>query len=119
MKIKLFFTFLLVAFTTTFSFAQAKKETIKVWGNCGMCQQRIEGAAKKAGATSASWDSDNLQLVVEYDANETNNTKIQKAIAKVGYDTQDFTGDDKAYSKLHGCCKYERKQVTTSPKTKG
>jgi hypothetical protein len=119
MKIKLFFTFLLVAFTTTLSFAQAKKEIIKVWGNCGMCQQRIEGAAKKAGATSANWDSDNLQLVVVYDANETNNTKIQKAIAKVGYDTQDFTGDNKAYSKLHGCCKYERKQLEISPKTKG
>ena len=27
---------------------QLKKETIKVWGNCGMCKAKIEKAAKKA-----------------------------------------------------------------------
>ena len=63
--------------------------------------------------------AENALIKAKYYAKATNNTNIQKAIAKVGYDTQDFTGDNKAYSKLHGCCKYERKQLETSPKTKG
>lgn len=100
----LFLTFL---FNT--SMAQAKKEIIKVWGNCGMCEERIEKAAKKAGAKTASWDSDKLELTVTYDSSKTSSQKIQKAIAKVGHDTQDFNGDNVAYNKLHGCCKYDRK----------
>jgi periplasmic mercuric ion binding protein len=86
-----------------------KKETIKVWGNCGMCKTKIEKAAKGAGATKASWNEDTKELKVEYKASATSNEKIQAAIAKTGYDTQDMTASDEAYNKLHGCCQYDRK----------
>ena len=91
-------------------FAQtAKSETIKVWGNCGMCKKRIEKSAKSAGAITASWDAEKLELKVTIDEKQTSSISIQQAIANAGYDTQDITADDKAYNKLSGCCKYERK----------
>lgn len=86
-----------------------KKETIKVWGNCGMCKTTIEKAAKKAGAATAEWNEDTHQLTVSYKDSKTSSEKIQKAVARSGYDTQDFTADQKAYDGLHGCCKYDRK----------
>ncbi len=93
-----------------FSFAQSsRKEAIKVWGNCEMCQKKIETAATKAGATSAKWNSETKMLAVSYSAQKTNSDKIQKAIAAVGYDTQNFTASDEAYNKLHACCQYDRK----------
>jgi periplasmic mercuric ion binding protein len=98
-------------FTFNSSFAQTtvKKETIKVWGNCGMCKTTIEKAAKKGGATTAKWDEDSKELKVSYASNKTSSIKIQQAIAKSGYDTQDLTADNKAYDNLHGCCQYDRK----------
>ena len=99
-------------FAINFSFAQTavKKETIKVWGNCGMCKKVIEKSAKSAGATTASWNEDSKDLKVSYAVNKTSGTKIQEAIARSGYDTQDLTADNKAYSKLPGCCQYDRKK---------
>ena len=108
-------------FTTTTVSAQAttatpavKYETIKVWGNCGMCKETIEDAAKKAGATSADWNEESKELKVSYAVKKTSSEKIQKRIAKSGYDTKDFTANDKAYNALHGCCKYDRKEAVTN-----
>ena len=84
-------------------------ETIKVWGNCGMCKTTIEKAAKKAVAKTADWNEDSKELKVTYAVKKTSSAKIQEAIAKSGYDTQDFTAIQTAYDNLHGCCKYERK----------
>jgi len=92
----------------------AQKETIKVWGNCGMCKTTIEKAAKKAGAKTANWNEDSKELAVTYGVNKTSSAKIQEAIAKSGYDTQDFTAIQSAYDNLHGCCKYDRKQASAS-----
>jgi periplasmic mercuric ion binding protein len=101
-------------FISNTSFAQKatiKKETVKVWGNCGMCKAKIEKAAKSAGATKASWNEDSKMLQVTYNTNKSSTAKIQAAIAKTGYDTQDYTGDNGAYTKLHSCCQYDRKEV--------
>ncbi|MEP7255505.1 MAG: heavy metal-binding domain-containing protein, partial [Ferruginibacter sp.] len=104
---------LISIFSFNTSFAQtAKTETIKVWGNCGMCKTTIEKAAKKAGAKMANWNEDSKELKVSYAVNKTSSVKIQQAIAKSGYDTQDFTADNKAYDNLQGCCKYDRKSET-------
>ena len=43
-----------------------KTSTFKVWGNCGMCKTTIEGAAKKSGATYASWNVDTKVMTVKY-----------------------------------------------------
>jgi hypothetical protein len=112
-------SFIAVLFFALFanpSFAQTtvKDETIKVWGNCGMCKTTIEKAAAKAGASSANWNEESKELKVTYAVNKTSSEKIQKEIAKSGYDTQGFTAPDKAYDKLHGCCKYERKGASAT-----
>jgi periplasmic mercuric ion binding protein len=103
-------------FSINNSFAQAtvKQETIKVWGNCSMCKTNIEKAAGKAGASSANWDEESKELKVSYAESKTSSEKIQKQIAKSGYDTQEYTAPDKAYNKLHGCCQYERKVAVAS-----
>ncbi len=92
------------------AFAQSKTETIKVSGNCDMCEKTIETAAKKAGATTAKWDEDTKVLTVSYDESKTSNDAIQKKVASVGYDTEKYAGDEKAYKKLHKCCQYENKR---------
>ena len=106
----LIFSSLLLAFQ---SFAQ-KSHEIKVWGNCGMCKKVIEGAALKAGAKEASWNEESKILHVSFKASKTDLSKIQQSIAASGYDTQDFIAPDEVYSKLHGCCQYERKPKKVS-----
>ncbi len=114
---KSIFICLSIAFCALTASAQTvKKETIKVWGNCGMCKTTIEKAAKSAGAKTAVWNEDTKQLEVAYTASKTSSEKIQQAIASSGYDTQDFSADNKAYDKLHGCCKYDRKSETAAAK---
>lgn len=91
--------------------AQKKNETVKVWGNCGMCQKTIETAAKSAGATDAQWNKDTKVLTVAYKEKKTDLTKIEQAIANAGYDTQRFTAPEEAYNGLHSCCQYDRKDA--------
>jgi len=98
----------------TFSFGQtAKTETFKVSGNCSMCKNKIEKAAKDAGATSASWSTESKQLTVKYNSASTNTAKIQQKIAAIGYDNAGAKATDAAYDKLHGCCKYERSDASS------
>lgn len=91
-----------------------QQETIKIWGNCGMCKKTIETAAKSAGATTADWNDDTKIMAVTYAISTTSSDKIQKAIATAGYDTEKFTADQKAYDKLHSCCQYDRKGTTAA-----
>ena len=109
-KLSLLFVIVIGILFSNTTFAQtAKKETINVWGSCGMCKKKIEKAAKSAGASSASWDAEKHELEVSYDESKSSNQKIQEAIVKVGYDTQDFTATQEAYDNLPGCCQYDRK----------
>jgi copper chaperone CopZ len=100
------------------SFAQKRgaKESIPVSGNCGMCKGKIEKAAKQAGASDAEWNAETQELTVKYASTTTNAAKIQQAVAAVGYDTRDVKASDEAYDKLHGCCKYERKELKKEAK---
>jgi hypothetical protein len=102
---------LAISFTAT---AQEKTDSFKVSGNCGMCKNKIEKAAKSAGASYAVWDEDTKVLEVKYESTSTNAAKIQQKIADTGYDNVGFTASKEAYDKLHGCCKYERDDATAS-----
>jgi hypothetical protein len=104
---------LLMAFTTV-AIGQSKTETFKVSGNCGMCKNKIEKAAKEAGAKEASWDADTKILTVTYKSSSTNTAKIQEKIAAVGYDNAGATASKESYDKLHDCCKYERMSASAS-----
>lgn len=104
---------LLLIATIALSAAKAqdvKTDTFKVWGNCGMCKKTIEKAANVNGVQKAEWNRETKVFTLVYNPAVTTNEKIQKAIAAAGYDTENFTGDDKAYEKLPGCCHYDRKK---------
>jgi len=91
--------------------AQIKTDTIKVYGECGMCKNRISKTLKIDGITNAIWDTETKLLVVTYDDSKITNDDIQKKVAAVGHDTEKYTADDKVYEKLPGCCHYERKKT--------
>jgi periplasmic mercuric ion binding protein len=88
---------------------EIKTEKIKVLGKCGECKERIETAATSVpGVTKANWDLETKMLTVSYEGAKTNNDAIQKAIAKVGHDTEKYKADDKTYDALPMCCHYDR-----------
>lgn len=109
MKFSRFFMLAIIAFASTTSFAQSQTDTIKVYGNCGMCKNRIEKTLKVEGVTSAVWSPETKLLIVSYDTAKISNDAIQKKIAAVGHDTEKYVADDEVYSKLPGCCLYKRK----------
>lgn len=90
--------------------AQNTTSNIKVSGNCGMCQKKIEAAALSAGARKAHWDEATKVLTVKYKAAQSSDDAIQKAVAAVGYDTEKYTADMETYHKLHSCCQYDNKR---------
>ena len=86
----------------------SKTESFKVFGNCELCQTRIENAVKEEGASSASWDKDTKMLTVTYDPSKTSRDKLSKKLASVGHDTEKYRAPDDVYDKLPACCHYER-----------
>lgn len=91
--------------------SKVKMETqkIKVSGNCDLCKERIETAAKSvSGVMTAGWSAEKQMLNVEFDPSKTNSDDIQKAIAKVGHDTEKYKAKDAAYKALPECCLYRK-----------
>jgi copper chaperone CopZ len=85
------------------------EKTFKVSGNCGMCETRIEKAAKSIdGVTTADWSKETKLIEVTFDSKKTDVHKIHMAIAKVGHDTEMHKAKDETYNSLPGCCKYKR-----------
>jgi len=85
------------------------KESFKVWGNCEMCKTTIEKALKSVdGVKSGKWNVAAQKVVVKFDTSKTNLEEIKKAVAAVGYDTEEYRAKDEVYNKLHHCCQYER-----------
>ncbi|MFO7574286.1 MAG: cation transporter [Bacteroidales bacterium] len=112
MKTKILGLVSMFLFGTSMVFAQAKTEKFEVKGNCGMCETRIEKAAKSVdGVSTADWNQETKILVVNLDSTKTTVNKIQLAIAGVGHDTPMHRAKDEVYNKLPACCKYDRKVV--------
>ena len=110
MKKTILLSVLLVAGISVTSLAQnIKKEEFKVYGNCGMCETRIENAAKSIdGVSEADWNKDTKMLLVKYDESKTDVHKIHMSVAKAGHDTDMHKASDDAYNNLPVCCQYER-----------
>ncbi len=83
--------------------------TFKVYGNCGMCKRRIEGAVKDGTSVSdASWDSETGNVTIKYDPAKITEEQLMQKIADAGHDTDKFKAKDETYDGLPGCCQYER-----------
>lgn len=86
-----------------------KTETFKVYGNCGMCEKTIEGSLNGVkGIVKADWNKETKMMEVTFNEKEVSLDQIKMKIASVGYDTEEHRATKKAYSKLPGCCQYDR-----------
>jgi Cu(I)/Ag(I) efflux system membrane fusion protein len=96
--------------STSEGFTQSEalsEQKFKVSGNCEMCKERIETAAKSvAGVASAEWNSETKLLQLNFDKGKTNIDNIQEAIAKSGHDTEKYKAPDDVYKALPECCLY-------------
>jgi copper chaperone CopZ len=86
----------------------AKTESVKIYGNCGMCKATIEKAGSLKNIASVHWNADTKMAVLTYDPKITNQDEILKRVALAGYDNDKFLAPDAVYSKLAGCCQYNR-----------
>lgn len=101
--------FLLAASCPAFASDSTKTETIKVNGDCGMCEATIEKAAMLPGVEKAEWDMDAKRLTLTYDPSKVTLEAVQKSIAAEGYDTEMFMATGANYKALPQCCQYNRK----------
>lgn len=101
-----------VSFALLSSCAAQMKNTrtvsLRIDGDCGMCEERIEKAGNVNGEAQVNWDPDTKQATIAYDSTRTNLDAILKRIAQAGYDTPNYLAPDAAYAQLPGCCQYER-----------
>ncbi|MBQ0907772.1 DUF3347 domain-containing protein [Flavobacterium sp. F-328] len=119
MKIMIAITVLLST-TSNAQIKNAKTENVKIHGNCGMCETKIEKAGNIKKIANVDWNQDTQMATITFDATKTNQDEVLKRIALVGYDSDKFLAPDDVYSNLHGCCQYERvakipaKETTTA-----
>jgi hypothetical protein len=88
----------------------AKTETVKIYGDCGMCETIIEKAGSKKKQYKTDWDADTKMATIIYDSKKTGLDAILKSIALSGYDNLKYLAPDEAYNKLPECCQYKREE---------
>jgi len=93
-----------------------KKAEVKfnVYGNCGMCEKRIETALDVKGISFSDWDRNTKEVYIKYNPRIISEEKLHKLIAAVGHDTDKTKADTTVYSKLPGCCLYRENPNTHS-----
>jgi len=108
-----------IAFSLMFSFSScnaqmknAKTETVKIYGNCEMCEKTIETAGTIKKEALVDWNKESKMAAITYDSTKTNQDAILKRIALAGYDSDKFLAPDDVYAKLPDCCQYERVNKT-------
>lgn len=102
------------------SFAQlsnATTVTVKISGNCAMCQSTIEKSGTRKNVAKVNWDKATKTASITYDSKKTNPGEILKRIALAGYDNEQFLAPDAVYTRLPECCLYDRtlKPVSKAP----
>ena len=118
MRLLIIFSFV---FFSLFSYTQQKptnndKASLEVFGNCGMCKNRIEKAAFSVkGVKYASWDIPSGQLRLVYNGSKTNLNVIEMQIAASGHDTENHETAVEIYDQLPACCQYVRKGKEPKP----
>ncbi len=98
----------LLSTTTDAQIKNATTETVKIYGNCGMCKTTIEKTGNIKKIAKVDWDQDTQMATLTYDSQKTNQDEILKRIALAGYDSDKFLAPDNVYNNLHRCCQYER-----------
>ena len=92
-------------------------ETIEIWvdGVCGMCKDRIEGAALATiGVRFADWDVGSKQLKITKSPEPLDINQLHANITGVGHDTELQKATEEVYQALHVCCKYRDETISTA-----
>lgn len=96
--------------------AQQTKKTetlvVKTMIYCNHCKECESCGSKferdlifEKGIKLVVLDEKAMTITVTYSPKKTSPEKIRLAISKLGYDADEVKGDEKAYSRLDGCCK--------------
>jgi hypothetical protein len=104
---------LLLSFTSCNAQTKNQKtETVKIYGNCGICKSTIEKAGNMKNQANVDWNKETKMATISYDSLKTSKEEILKRIALTGYDSDIFLAPNDTYSNLPGCCQYERAEKT-------
>lgn len=101
-------TLLFISIYTISSAQQDSTITFEVAGNCAMCKQRIEKAAKINGVSQATWNTQDRTAIVVFNPDVTSSKNIKQSIADAGHDTDETRAKQEVYEELHQCCLYDR-----------
>lgn len=94
----------------------ALSETVKIYGNCEMCEATIEKAGNVKKIAEVDWNEETKMATLTFDSKKTNRDEILKRIALAGYDSDSYLAPLDTYSQLPSCCQYERKVKLTENK---
>jgi hypothetical protein len=100
--------FVLLSITSIAQIKNSKTESVKIFGNCGMCETKIEKSGTIKKVAKVDWNQETQMATLTYDAVKTNQDEILKRIALAGYDSEKFLAPDDVYNNLNACCQYER-----------
>ncbi len=105
---------LLFTFTScTTQLQNAKTESVKIYGNCGVCETAIEKAGNLKNEAQVDWNKDTKWATLTYDTIKTNQNEILKRIALAGFDSDLFLAPKEKYGNLTDCCHYDRKHKSS------
>lgn len=107
-RILMVITILLSSINNFAQIKNLKTETVKIYGNCGMCKTTIEKAGNVKNVATVEWNKDTKMATLSYDDKKTTPNEILKRIALAGYDSDKFLAPDDTYAKLPECCQYNR-----------
>jgi hypothetical protein len=97
----------------------ASSETVKIYGNCEMCEATIEKAGNIKKIAVVDWNEDTKMATLAFDSKKTNRDEILKRIALAGYDSDSYLAPLDTYSQLPSCCQYERNTMSKVTKESG
>jgi outer membrane receptor for ferrienterochelin and colicins len=80
--------------------------SLKVFGVCIQCKERIEKAVDIKGVQSGVWNIETGELALVYNTGQVSLEKIQKRILAVGHDLENRKAVNAVYHALPKCCLY-------------
>lgn len=104
---------------TAQNIANAKTETVKLYGNCRMCEKTIEKSRHPKRRSQSRLGHGHQNGENHLRQHQTTLDDVLKRIAAAGYDSDQFRATDEAYNNLHGCCQYDRPAATAPTKPSG
>jgi len=77
-------TLLLSVIVMNAQIKNTKTETVKIYGNCGMCKTKIEKAGNLKNIAKVDWNEDTKMATLTYDESKTNQDENTKTYCACG-----------------------------------